>query len=89
MYSVKKISTTALRNDVYDYEFEYATWRDLVNDLDDRSHSANEVFMGRGSAIFRGDEQIGHTSVFNQLYTLTKRVTLKQFLAEAADMATA
>ena len=88
-YRVAHIDPRSLRPAVYEYEFVYDTWRDLVDDLALRAKYANAVFYGRGSHVFCGrgshvlcgDEPIGHTDDFTRCGCPINRVTLKQFLA--------
>ena len=91
MYTVSKISATTRNADgspVLEYDITYRTWRELVVDLAYRQEHANEIFVGRGSLVFRDGEQLGHTDDLRYGGVNEKpirQITLAEFLAAAAE----
>ena len=90
MYTVQKISVTTRHTDgspCYEYSYEYNTWRDLIGDMAAREETANAIFGGCGSHLFRGDELIGNIQLLweGELGDRpTRQITLAQFRAAAA-----
>lgn len=85
MYEIAKISVNAQRQDVYDYKISYQTWEQMAKDLEFRRQHSNEVFSGRGSAILRDGQVIGHSRTMELIDAPESEITLTEFLAKQAD----
>ena len=81
MYRIEKWN----RNE-FEWQEEYETWAGLKKDLAYRSKYHNSVFYGVPGKIYKDNEFIGTVKVFDQIDKPIKKVTLAEFVEEAAPL---
>jgi len=81
-YEVAKISVNGYTPEgktCYEHSESFDTWAELTKDMHQRDRYANEMFCGKGSAIFCGGIYIGNIKDFYTHEKAINRVTLAEF----------
>jgi len=81
MFRIEKKDT----NGQFIYELTFNTWKELTMELGRRNREANSVFYGVPAVIYKGENDIGDTSTFDQVEKPITQITLTEFINAEMD----
>ncbi len=90
MYTLAKLDVTAFQGEgnwVYECEWEFSTWSELMADIARRGEYANAVFFGRGSHILQDREVLGSLADLDRIEKPYRQITRAEFLAHVEAIA--